>query len=1009
MAIDLDKFSGRTPYASDNFGVFQPLLGWTSRMNQRWFERRRFVLPDFPKYLRYSDHPEVVFGNRFGGMRRYFLEEFPRAPLDGQAPGLASFERSALLDSVLVRLLQDSFRDAAVVHPVSDVPFWTDFITSKLELATLESFYRRALALIEQVVSGVGDEPVAAGVGAYLQSLMQFFPALRAERNTDRWAALEDFTLLVANREYFVARYLHELVAANPAVVAAEVLRVRKLPSALDALKGTDLFALAPHAGREAVLSPVGIIHLFRQTFFEFESFLGEPVEHVWLSPGATVELVETSSRRVLTERTFEQTFEETLKRESADDTQDELSNAVKTENQRDTKLGSQFDVGINILIVKAEGGGSLEMKETEKVAREEAHKLRRQQTTKLASEIRQSFKSTFKTVVETTDTRSKRYAIQNPGTSLVNYELRRKMRQVGVQMQYTGTQLAWQVFADEPGRDLGLAELVHIASRADLSRFPELPTRTVPRAFIRNFTVFVPVPAPGQSSNTTIVVGAAAVGFGVGGPAGAAVAAGAAAILDELFGDDPGGSDYSPNAPNNIVQRFKVEIPDGYELAPVAVPLPAGVQGAELLEGLSASGAVRWRWQGPNGADVANHSAAGILNPQGDFFVQINGGKVTPGELIAYDVAVLLQPSPAALDSVQSANKGIVEQNKLNAGERAQAIQGEFIKNVRERVTLASKVVARPAADLREEERTIVFRRLVARLMREAWKVTDDANDRALAHLRSELLRSIFDLDRMLYFVAPEWWMPRTHSHQQLDPGQQRDPFQAPSTGRSGRTELNIAKAKTALVTVADGNGPPAIGAGATAAWGGAGRSDNYLITDESEPARLGASLGWLLQLDGDNLRNAFLNAPWVKAVVPIRPGKEREALDWLMQSEIEGKDGLQAVIADGGPHDGETVEQMLTALADEVRQRHLDSREVRSETFHDPITDDDVTVNYLANERVHERGFDRLVGGFKATPDDEQPDAPFGTIDQWLEILPTDQLVAVAVEYDAKTGRLK
>jgi len=41
--------------------------------------------------------------------------------------------------------------------------------------------------------------------------------------------------------------------------------------------------------------------------------------------------------------------------------------------------------------------------------------------------------------------------------------------------------------------------------------------------------------------------------------------------------------------------------------------------------------------------------------------------------------------------------------------------------------------------------------------------------------------------------------------------------------------------------------------------------------------------------------LRNAFLNAPWVKAVIPIRPGRERDALEWLKQSEVEGTEGLQ------------------------------------------------------------------------------------------------------------------
>ena len=77
---------------------------------------------------------------------------------------------------------------------------------------------------------------------------------------------------------------------------------------------------------------------------------------------------------------------------------------------------------------------------------------------------------------------------------------------------------------------------------------------------------------------------------------------------------------------------------------------------------------------------------------------------------------------------------------------------------------------------------------------------------------------------------------------------------------------------------------------------WGGVDdpKRDNYYITEDSNPARLGSSLGWLLQLDGDNMRNAFLNAPWVKAVIPIRPGKEKAAINWLKGVEgINGIDG--------------------------------------------------------------------------------------------------------------------
>src|SRR5262249_11261430 len=151
---------------------------------------------------------------------------------------------------------------------------------------------------------------------------------------------------------------------------------------------------------------------------------------------------------------------------------------------------------------------------------------------------------------------------------------------------------------------------------------------------------------------------------------------------------------------------------------------------------------------------------------------------------------------------------------------------------------------------------------------------------DTSKLHLTSELINAIFDVDAMLYFVAPEWWAPRVHYHQQ--------PVGAGGDGGlSPATVAAFAHAFPAIGAAVDSSQTPATGNGPNEepgsvltrddriAWGGAaamGR-DNYLITEDSTPARAGASLGWLLQLDGDNHRNAFLNSPWVKAVVPIRP----------------------------------------------------------------------------------------------------------------------------------------
>lgn len=127
-----------------------------------------------------------------------------------------------------------------------------------------------------------------------------------------------------------------------------------------------------------------------------------------------------------------------------------------------------------------------------------------RQQSSKLSSEIRNNYKSTFKTVTEISDLRSKRYVINNPCDKLVNYELRRKMRQVGVQVQDFGTQLCWQVYIDDPGAQLGISQLVHLASKADLSPYAHLSLKTEPKKINDVINILLPVPNP--DSEVTLV-----------------------------------------------------------------------------------------------------------------------------------------------------------------------------------------------------------------------------------------------------------------------------------------------------------------------------------------------------------------------------------------------------------------------------------------------------------------------------------------------------------------------
>ena len=48
-------------------------------------------------------------------------------------------------------------------------------------------------------------------------------------------------------------------------------------------------------------------------------------------------------------------------------------------------------------------------------------------------------------------------------------------------------------------------------------------------------------------------------------------------------------------------------------------------------------------------------------------------------------------------------------------------------------------------------------------------------------------------------------------------------------------------------------------------------------------------------LQLDGDARRNEFLNSPWVRVCLPIRPGQERDAIEWLAH-HMEGSQGYDS-----------------------------------------------------------------------------------------------------------------
>jgi hypothetical protein len=162
------------------------------------------------------------------------------------------------------------------------------------------------------------------------------------------------------------------------------------------------------------------------------------------------------------------------------------------------------------------------------------------------------------------------------------------------------------------------------------------------------------------------------------------------------------------------------------------------------------------------------------------------------------------------------------------------EALTKQFEQN-KALITEKSKIRARPANDLRMEERYEVMNRMVSYLFGRG----DDTSEPT--PLEIEYFHRYFDIEGIFTYTHPSWWKPRYAS-------------------------------KTV----------------------GLGR-EAYEITAESEPAPLGSSLGWMIQLDGDRRRNEFINSPWARVCLPMRSGREREAAGWLAK-HLEGEVGYDA-----------------------------------------------------------------------------------------------------------------
>jgi hypothetical protein len=901
---DIEKYAGIPPYASEHYGVYQPLLGWASRLTRAWIQRGGSLFD--PQVKRILDG-RLLPGPQ--NVQNFDPREFlavPLEPASGKSPFVVILAKD--LNSELLKVVQ------LLVQAFVDAPEHGGRLPEGNEwnqIIEINNLMDAKSGLLRQVNDIHRDQ-----LFDQLQAQAKGHPITDEMRAVAQKAHLERMQY-----ESQIATFLLSQAEGQAGFSPDELNKlftVQVAPPLSDILRPTDPLAHIDPNDRSGALSPVGYIHLFRQYFFDLGTFSGEPVEHIWLAPGTTIELIEISTRKTTVERSQETAEETTNRSENTTAVKDELSDAIKSENGSSTKFGVSTTQSVNFGVYQGSATPTFGIESTRKDAREDTQKHTREQAEKISSEIKSSFKSTFKTVTETTDMRSRRYVLQNTGKDLINYELRRKMRRVGVQLQDLGSQLCWQVYIDDAGADLGLSELVHFAESPDLANLkqPEVPP---PAAIVKRITARIPFQGFGSNDDN-----------GPGADYGL--------VRPEEFADGK----------HHLGNRVNTNIPEMADLAVIMGPftftydLP--VKNYALTE---------VRFIGPQGNKRATprpYENPVTSSAGGSFDLVMESINFGGANEVLLDLDLVFAPSLAAWADYELAK---TEAKIKYDADKQRLLEKSFMESVRQRIKDANSIKSRPAWDLREEERTIVYRKLISRLMLDSWKLPDTADNRRLSHVRSEVVRAIFDVDAMLYFVAPEWWMPRRHKSQY-----------------SGKANFHLTEKD--LVKWDDIEKRP----------------DNYRITEDSAPARLGSSLGWLLQLDGDNLRNAFLNAPWVKAVIPIRPGREKAALNWL-RTAVEGDDGWNApyvattpedavllaeVAANGNPP---TIGNVLEKVADRLAVKNGDIQQV------------------LDADRVFEHGFAHLKDGFDAGLPANQ------VFSQWVSILPTDQIVAT--EYQA------
>jgi hypothetical protein len=275
---DYKKFRNVLPYASEIFGVYQPMLAWKGKNGLKRISQGT-VSDQIKIFNNIANKVEPKYNVNFQS-DNHTLNIDRIEP--GVSPSVNQFS-SIVIQAVAEKVPTERINDESIWNEIIQ----PDFIKEVLNTTVKE----QAIKLYKSFIESNDDE-----------NMTHTSVSEKEKRNLIEYESKVAGVLLQLKRQKSYGS-LKNMYRSNRNKSLPEMTSLLEFQDPFDRIKlDKDL--------KRVGLSPIGIAHIFRQYFFEFDNFLGPPVSHVWLSPGATVDLIEINTKKTIVEKTLEQALE---------------------------------------------------------------------------------------------------------------------------------------------------------------------------------------------------------------------------------------------------------------------------------------------------------------------------------------------------------------------------------------------------------------------------------------------------------------------------------------------------------------------------------------------------------------------------------------------------------------------------------------------------------------------------------------------------------------------------